>query len=67
MSGGGKIELVSDNGPKHTSIDSVAFYKLKKINRLDWHPYSPDLNPINLIWGIIKASFIKKTQAKDHY
>ena len=30
MSGGRKIELVSDNDPKHTSVDSVAFYKLKK-------------------------------------
>ena len=29
MNGGGKIELVSDNEPKHTSADSAAFYKLK--------------------------------------
>ena len=28
MSKGGKIELVSDNYPKQTSADSVAFYKL---------------------------------------
>ena len=30
MSGGGKIELVSNNDPKHTSVDSVAFYKLNR-------------------------------------
>ena len=29
MSEGKKIELVSDNDPKHTSADSVAVYKLK--------------------------------------
>ena len=67
ISGGRKIGLVSDNDPKHTSVDSIAFYKLKKIDRLDWPHYSPDLNPIENIWGKLKASFIKKTQVKDHY
>ena len=35
MSGDGKIKLVTDNNPKHTSSESVAFYKLTKVNRLD--------------------------------
>ena len=64
MSGGGKIELISDNDPKHTSVGSVAFYKLKKINRLDWPPYSPDLNPIENIWGIIKGQLYKEDTSK---
>ena len=67
MSGGGKIELVSGNDSKHTSADSVVFYKLKKINKFDWPPYSPDLNPIENIRGIIKGRFTKKTHKKDHY
>ena len=60
MSGGGKIELVLDDDPKHTSADSVAFYKLKKINRLDCPPYSQYvLNPIENIWRIIKDQLYK--------
>ena len=60
MSEGGKIELVSDNDPKHINADSVAFYKLKKINRLDCPLYSPDLNLIENIWGIIKGQLYKE-------
>ena len=26
----------------------------------DWSPYSPDLNPIQNIWGIIKSQLMKK-------
>ena len=62
--GGRKTVLVSDNDPMHTSVDSVAFYKLKKINRLDWPPYSPDLNPIENIWGIIKCQLYKEDTIK---
>ena len=61
MSGGRKIELVSDNDPKHSSADFVAFYKLKNINRLDWSPYSPDFNSFEYIWDKTRSMNRTKT------
>jgi len=32
----------------------MAFFQSNNINILDWPPYSPDLKPIENLWGIIK-------------
>ena len=64
MSAGWIIELVSDNYQSTQVLIMLHFINLKKINRLEWPPYSPDLNPIESICGIIKDQLYKEDTSK---
>ncbi|KHJ78121.1 hypothetical protein OESDEN_22259 [Oesophagostomum dentatum] len=45
--------FMHDNAPIHTSNSTIAFLNSKKIPVLPWPPCSPDLNPIENIWGLM--------------
>lgn len=47
-----------DNDPKHTSKLAKRFFETKEISVLPWAPQSPDLNPIETLWAIIKQKLV---------
>ena len=53
--------LQIDNVRYHWSIEALEFYYENNIKIIDWPSYSPDLNPIENIWTVMKRKIAWKT------
>lgn len=49
-----------DNDPKHTSKVAKAWKTQQNVVQLDWPSMSPDLNPIENVWALLKARIKEK-------
>lgn len=48
-----------DNAPTHTAFIVRETLEELNIEVMDWPPYSPDLNPIENLWSLLKAHIYK--------
>lgn len=53
--------LQQDNDPKHTANATKEFFMLQNINWWNvWPSESPDFNPIEMVWAMMKSRISKK-------
>jgi hypothetical protein len=54
-----------DNAPCHTSRVTRNYLQQVGVNVLQWPPNSPDLNPIETAWALLKKEFHNETVVKE--
>lgn len=59
-SGVGSI-FMQDNAPSHKTTHVMNYLSMEQVSVLEWPPQSPDLNPIENIWAVLKSKLRKNS------
>ena len=46
--------VMQDNAPSHKAAQTLQEFGERGISPIEWPPYSPDLNPIENVWNLMK-------------
>ncbi|KAI0993774.1 hypothetical protein K3495_g14410 [Podosphaera aphanis] len=49
-----QIQLMQENAPTHKARQTMDELRERNISPITWPPYSPDLNPIEHVWKLMK-------------
>ncbi|EAR94018.2 DDE family endonuclease (macronuclear) [Tetrahymena thermophila SB210] len=60
-----KVRLLQDGARAHTSRATKEFCQENSIEIIQLPGWSPDLNPIEIIWGLMKKKWIKRLLLSD--
>ncbi|KAI0997965.1 hypothetical protein K3495_g10225 [Podosphaera aphanis] len=46
---------MQDNAPPHVATTTMKAFEERSVTPIDWPPYSPDFNPTEKVWKIMKV------------